>query len=132
MRYSHPFSSREEILTEDITMKGFICDQEIPQTHPRAGTFLHGPNQWPTALCTRDFEGPLLEYRAQVVKVVETLLHAFATTLSDHLPENAFDGFTTGVTAPLRLLHYPPQVSDDKRQFGSKRLHNSAGTVVQH
>ena len=58
-------------------IKGFICDQEIPQTDPRAGEFLCG-----------------------------------------RLPEGVFDGSTTGAAAPLRLLHYPPQVSDDERQFG--------------
>ena len=76
-----------------------------------------------------------MDFRAQAVKVMETLLHAFAASLSDLLPADVFDGFTDGAAAPLRLLHYPVQETKDERQFGSKlRLHlfarpSPAGTL---
>jgi isopenicillin N synthase-like dioxygenase len=96
-----------------------VIGAEVPASDPLAGSFQHGPNQWPKALAAENFEIPLQEYRGRMVKLAESVLRILALAL----PENqrnphVFDEFMIKPSGNLRLLHYPPQLSEDERQLG--------------
>lgn len=76
-----------------------------------ASSLLYGPNLWPPAM--PDFRKAVEAYYGAMVEVSIALLRAFALALD--LPEEYFlDKFDRAAGA-LRLLHYPPQPSDETR-----------------
>ncbi len=92
---------------------------EVPASDPLAGNFQHGPNQWPKSLSPESFEIPLQDYRGRMVKLAETVLRILALGLPEtQRNPHVFDEFMIKPSGNLRLLHYPPQLSDDERQLG--------------
>ena len=86
--------------------EGIKIGRDLAADHPlvRAGTPLHGPDQWPTNLpgWREVMQG---SYDA-LVRLGRELMHAFALALE--LPEDHFDRWLTGPMATLGPLHYPP------------------------
>ena len=86
--------------------EGIKIGRDLAADHPlvRAGTPLHGSDQWPTNLpgWREVMQG---SYDA-LVRLGRELMHAFALALE--LPEDHFDRWLTGPMATLGPLHYPP------------------------
>jgi isopenicillin N synthase-like dioxygenase len=70
----------------------------------RAGTPLHGPNQWPYLPGWRDV---MQEYYDAMEALGRRLLQAFAASLG--VDETYFDGWLDVPMTTLGPLHYPPQ-----------------------
>jgi isopenicillin N synthase-like dioxygenase len=74
-------------------------------------SLLYGPNLWPSRL--PGFLEAVKDYYAAMVEVSIALLRAFALALD--LPEDYFLDMFDRAAGALRLLHYPPQPSDETR-----------------
>jgi isopenicillin N synthase-like dioxygenase len=86
--------------------EGIKVGRDLGPDHPRvrAGTPLHGPNQWP------DLPGwrPVMQsYYDAMEQLGRQLLHAFALALG--LEQKYFDGWLDTPMTTLGPLHYPPQ-----------------------
>ena len=99
-------------------LQGFFIGAEVPSDSPRAGKFLTGPNQWPKAIATSEFEEPLQKYRANMVELAQLVLNLLALALPSPASTNIFDDFMSQPSANLRLLHYPPKVTPNPEQLG--------------
>jgi isopenicillin N synthase-like dioxygenase len=88
--------------------EGLKIGRDLSPEHPlvKAGTPLHGPNQWPGDL--PGWKETMQGYYDALVKLGREIMHAFALALE--LPENHFDRWLTGPMATLGPLHYPPQL----------------------
>jgi isopenicillin N synthase-like dioxygenase len=86
--------------------EGIKIGQDLPADHPlvRAGTPLHGPNQWPDVA---GFQETMQGYFDTLSGLGRQLMHAFALALE--LPEDFFDKDLDLPMATLGPLHYPPQ-----------------------
>jgi len=102
--------------------EGIKIGRDLPLDHPlvRAGTPLHGPDQWPTDL--PGWRETMQGYYDAMVKLGREVMHAFALALE--LPEDYFDRWLTGPMATLGPLHYPPQ----KGRITSARIGAGAHT----
>jgi isopenicillin N synthase-like dioxygenase len=102
--------------------EGVKIGRDLPLDHPlvKAGTPLHGPDQWPTGL--PGWHETMQGYYDALVKVGREVMHAFALALE--LPEHHFDRWLTGPMATLGPLHYPPQ----KGQITAARIGAGAHT----
>ena len=87
--------------------EGIKIGRDLPRDHPlvRAGTPLHGPNQWPGDL--PGFQETLQSYFDSLNNLGRQLMQAFALALE--LPEDHFDGDLELPMATVGPLHYPPQ-----------------------
>src|SRR5579862_58817 len=87
--------------------EGLKIGRDLSPDHPlvKAGTPLHGPNQWPDNL--PGWKAVMQGYYDALVKLGREIMHAFALALE--LPETHFDRWLTGPMATLGPLHYPPQ-----------------------
>jgi isopenicillin N synthase-like dioxygenase len=90
--------------------ESFYIGDDLAADDPRvlAGRFNQGPNQWPPGL--PGFRETMMAYYQAAHALGCRLVRAMALSLS--LPESYFDGYLTGATATLRLLHYPVQPPD--------------------
>jgi len=86
--------------------EGIKIGRDLALDHPlvKAGTPLHGPDQWPTGL--PGWRETMQECYEALVKLGREIMHAFALALG--LPEDYFDRWLTGPMATLGPLHYPP------------------------
>ena len=86
--------------------EGIKIGRDLAPEHPlvRAGTPLHGPNQWPNLPGWRE---TVQEYYDAMEALGRELLHAFALALS--LEETYFDHWLAAPMTTLGPLHYPPQ-----------------------
>jgi isopenicillin N synthase-like dioxygenase len=102
--------------------EGIKIGRDLPLDHPlvKAGTPLHGPDQWPTGL--PGWHETMQSYYDALVTLGREVMHAFALALE--LPENHFDRWLTGPMATLGPLHYPPQ----KGQITAARIGAGAHT----
>ncbi|CZR68452.1 related to gibberellin 20-oxidase [Phialocephala subalpina] len=96
--------------------EGIYIGDEIPSSSPLAGKFLQGPNMWPN-LPSSQFQTPIMQYRAKMLQLAETIL----TILALGLPYGAdvFNDFMQSPVANLKLLHYPPNESKDRLGAGA-------------
>jgi isopenicillin N synthase-like dioxygenase len=94
-------------------------DQDV-----RAGTRLHGPNQWPAQV--PELRTAMLAYQAELYRAGYALLRGFALALE--LPETALDSFYQKPLTHLRVLDYPPQENDGV-QFGAAP-HTDIGAIT--
>ncbi|RYO87191.1 hypothetical protein DL766_005458 [Monosporascus sp. MC13-8B] len=111
--------THDNVLRPD-TKEAFVIGAEIPADDPDAGSFSMGPNLWPKSLPDEQFRLPIMEYREKMVELVKVILRILARGLpaSWNQPPDVFDGFTIKPSLPMRLLHYPPKIGDDKEQYG--------------
>ena len=102
--------------------EGIKIGRDLPLDHPlvKAGTPLHGPDQWPTGL--PGWHETMQGYYDAMVALGREVMHAFALALE--LPEDHFDRWLTGPMATLGPLHYPPQ----KGQITAARIGAGAHT----
>lgn len=102
--------------------EGLKIGRDLPPDHPlvRAGTPLHGPNQWPEDL--PGWRETMEECYASLAALGHKLMQAFALALD--LPEDFFEDKLTGPMATLGPLHYPPQ----RGEITEKRLGAGAHT----
>jgi len=102
--------------------EGIKIGRDLPLDHPlvKAGTPLHGPDQWQTDL--PGWHETMQNYYDALVTLGREVMHAFALALE--LPENHFDRWLTGPMATLGPLHYPPQ----KGQITAARIGAGAHT----
>ncbi len=103
-------------VTKPNYSESFMFMHEVPETDPRFGLPLQGPNQWPASL--PDFRDEVLAYQAAMQDFCFKLLKPISIALGlapDHL-----DPYFERPTTFLRLLHYPPQAPDSPDDaFGS-------------
>jgi isopenicillin N synthase-like dioxygenase len=87
--------------------EGLKIGRDLAPDHPlvRAGTPLHGPNQWPEGL--PGWRETMEQCYGGLVGLSHRLMQGFALALD--LPEDFFQDKLTGPMATLGPLHYPPQ-----------------------
>jgi len=104
-------------------MQGFYIGRELPL---KDLGFLKGPNQWPQ-LPESDFHAPVTEYYQHMLRLGKALLEMLVIGL-DH-PVSVLETFTKEPVVNLKLLHYPPHLSKDARQFGAG-AHTDFGAIT--
>ncbi|RFU36334.1 hypothetical protein B7463_g66, partial [Scytalidium lignicola] len=112
--------------------EGFYIGLDLPATDPRVQSkaFLMGPNQWPSedVLPATIFRNPMQTYYPLMVDLAIKVLDIIAAGMS--YGPDIFKEFTSnGPVASLRLLHYPPQTTRDKKQLGSG-AHTDFGAIT--
>ncbi len=87
--------------------EGVKIGRDLGPDHPlvRAGTPLHGPNQWPENI--PGWRETMEEYYNAMEALGREMLHAFALALE--IPETYFDFWLEAPMTTLGPLHYPPQ-----------------------
>jgi isopenicillin N synthase-like dioxygenase len=105
-------------------LESFNIGRELGPDDPavRAGTPLHGPNQWPDGL--PGFRAVLLDYYAQLDALALRLLGGFALALG--LPRDGLDARHRQPLNSIRLLHYPPEPDPGFELLGA-RPHRDTG-----
>jgi isopenicillin N synthase-like dioxygenase len=97
--------------------ESFFISHDRAADHPDvlAGTPLRGRNQWPEG--HEGMRAAMVRYFKALVGLGERTLPVLARALD--LPAGHFAPFFAGEAhINLRLLHYPPQDTDDDEQFG--------------
>ncbi len=108
--------------------EGIKIGRDLGPEHPlvKAGTPLHGPNQWPQNLS--GWRETMQTYYDAMEALGREMLHAFALAL--HLPEIYFDGWLDAPMTTLGPLHYPPQAGHiTEAQLGAG-AHTDYGCVT--
>ena len=91
----------------------------------RAGTPLHGPNQWPQGL--PGFREAILAYYAAMEGLMRRLLQGIAMAMD--CERHALDGMFRNPVSQLRLLHYPDQHGEIVDMIGA-RPHKDFGVLT--
>ncbi|PVH86101.1 2og-Fe oxygenase family protein [Cadophora sp. DSE1049] len=112
--------------------EGFYVGQEIPATDPRVqrNAFLMGPNLWPNPchISEEVFRKPMSEYYAKMYALSLQVMDVLAAGMP--YGPNVFDEFCDNdAVASIRLLHYPPDKSNDERQLGAG-AHTDFGAIT--
>ncbi|KAM6485394.1 Clavaminate synthase-like protein [Trichoderma sp. SZMC 28011] len=129
--YEPPFLQNHHKHLLPDTKETFVVGAEIPADHPDAGTFLNGPNLWPTSIPEDDFRKPLISYQSQMVALGNTLLKILGHGLpkSWNCSPDVFDSLAENPAIPMRMLHYAAQPVHDEKQFGVG-AHTDFGSVT--
>ena len=88
----------------------------------RAGTPLHGVNQWPA--CLPELRDQVMRYYGAMDGLMRRLLTGFA--LAAGLPRDGFDHWFEKPLTQMRLLHYPAQQVVQDNMIGA-RAHRDFG-----
>ena len=100
-------------VTKPNDSESFMWMHDVPESDPRFGRPLDGPNLWPDLA---GFREPVEAYEQAMQAFCQRLLGPLALALG--LPRDWFAPFFRQPTLFLRLLHYPPHAPDDNA-FGS-------------
>lgn len=103
--------------------QGYYLGREVPLAD---ASFLRGPNQWPD-LAEDSFRRPLETYYEHMDNLGKSLLEMLAIGLGHDV--SVLDTFTKEPVMNLKLLHYPPHLSKDVRQFGAGE-HTDFGAIT--
>ena len=108
-------------------LEAFHVGPELGADDPavRAGTPLHGPNQWPAAL--PEFREAVLAYYREMGTLMDRLLQGFA--LAAGLPRDALHHQYRKPLTQMRLLHYPAQAAAVEDMLGA-RAHRDVGVFT--
>jgi len=112
-------------VTKPNDSESFMLMHEVPETDPRYGRPLDGPNLWP------DLPG----FRA-AVEAYEEAMHAFCLRLLPPLavalglPRDWFAPHFRQPTTFLRLLHYPPHAVDAPEDAFGSAPHTDYGFIT--
>jgi len=112
--------------------QGFYVGQEIPASDPRVqnNAFLMGPNLWPPSSLIPEsvFKEPMTEYFSRMFSLSLIILDIIAAGMP--YGPDVFSEFTSNdAVASIRLLHYPPDISNDERQLGAG-AHTDFGAIT--
>jgi isopenicillin N synthase-like dioxygenase len=112
--------------------EGFYVGQDIPASDPRVqnNAFLMGPNLWPdSSLISEEvFRKPCEEYFAKIYALSLKVMDVIAAGMP--YGPHVFDEFCSNeAVANIRLLHYPPDKSNDDRQLGAG-AHTDFGAIT--
>ena len=113
--------------------EGFYVGQDIPADDPRVkerNAFLMGPNLWPDSslIPESDFKDPCSEYFATMFTLSLKVMEVIAAGMP--YGPNVFDEFCSNdAVSSIRLLHYPPDKSNDERQLGAG-AHTDFGAIT--
>jgi isopenicillin N synthase-like dioxygenase len=103
--------------TQPNQSESFMVMQPVSADHPRWGSAVFGPNQWPDTLIP-GFRATCLDYFDTMQRLAHELVQRLGVALG--LGADAFSQWFTEPTIFLRLLHYPTySASADHNQFGS-------------
>ncbi|KPI43057.1 putative iron/ascorbate oxido [Cyphellophora attinorum] len=96
--------------------EGYYVGREVPA---KDMSFSRGPNQWPPPESLPDdhFRNPITEYWQYLVQLCDTMMEILTLGLGHDI--SVLQNFTREPAANLKLLHYPPHLSKDERQFGA-------------
>ncbi|KAE8453699.1 hypothetical protein EG329_009210 [Mollisiaceae sp. DMI_Dod_QoI] len=112
--------------------EGFYVGKDIPATDPRVqnNAFLIGPNLWPpSSLISEEiFKKPMEEYYSKVFDLALKVLDAIAAGMQ-YGPSVFSEFISNDAVASIRLLHYPPDKSNDERQLGAG-AHTDFGAIT--
>ncbi|RDW84838.1 hypothetical protein BP6252_02428 [Coleophoma cylindrospora] len=112
--------------------EGFYAGQDIPADDPRtiAGRFYMGPNVWPAASLVpeADFKVPVTEYYHKMHSLSLLVMDILAQGLP-YGPDVFREFVSNDAVAAIRILHYPPQTSEDKNQLGAG-AHTDFGAIT--
>ena len=116
-------------VTKPNDSESFMLMHEVPETDPRYGRPLDGPNLWPDLAGFRD-----------AVEAYEAAMHAFCLRLLSPLavalglPREWFAPHFRQPTTFLRLLHYPPHAVDAPEDAFGSAPHTDYGfiTILVH
>ena len=103
--------------------EGFYIGREVPADQI---AFLRGPNQWPD-LPETAFHEPVTQYYQQMLRLSTSLLEMLVIGLD--LDVSVLKTFVAEPVMNLKLLHYPPHISKDARQFGAG-AHTDFGAIT--
>ena len=97
-------SSSVETPTRPNSSESFIAMQQVDPDHPRWGTAIFGPNQWPDSLPSK-FRIDLESYYGSMECLARQLVQRLAVALGYSF--ETFNEFFLDPTVFLRLLRYP-------------------------
>jgi len=112
-------------VTKPNDSESFMLMHEVPETDPRYGRPLDGPNLWPDLAGFRD-----------AVEAYEAAMHAFCLRLLSPLavalglPREWFARHFRQPTTFLRLLHYPPHAVDAPEDAFGSAPHTDYGFIT--
>ena len=112
-------------VTKPNDSESFMLMHEVPETDPRYGRPLDGPNLWPDLAGFRD-----------AVEAYEAAMHAFCLRLLSPLavalglPREWFAPHFRQPTTFLRLLHYPPHAVDAPEDAFGSAPHTDYGFIT--
>ncbi|KAG9245605.1 2og-Fe oxygenase family protein [Calycina marina] len=112
--------------------EGFYIGKHIDAEDPRIkeGAFLMGPNLWPDSELIPEnvFKEPMNEYFSSMFDLALSVMGIIALGLP--YGPNVFDEFVSNdAVSSIRLLHYPPDLSQDERQLGAG-AHTDFGAIT--
>ncbi|KAH8598931.1 2og-Fe oxygenase family protein [Bisporella sp. PMI_857] len=112
--------------------EGFYVGQHIDESDPRVQrkAFLMGPNLWPPSELVSEevFKQPMEEYFARMFQLGLTVMEVLAKGLP--YGDDVFKEFVSNdAVSSIRLLHYPPDLSNDERQLGAG-AHTDFGAIT--
>ena len=104
---------RRDKQTQGDTKEGFYIGRDISDSHPLAGTPLHGPNIWPREELLPGWRATMEAYFQVAGNLALRLTRLLALSLG--LPAHALDDKFDQPIQVLRLLHYDavPSALDD-------------------
>ncbi|EMD00770.1 hypothetical protein BAUCODRAFT_29134 [Baudoinia panamericana UAMH 10762] len=103
--------------------EGYYVGREVA---PDNVGFMRGPNQWPN-LPEPVFHEPVTAYWQHMLSLGQALLEMLAIGLGHDV--STLRDFTKEPVMNLKLLHYPPHLSRDERQFGAG-AHTDFGSIT--
>lgn len=108
--------------------EGYYVGPEHRPDDPRviAGTFNHGPNQWPAQ--RPSFRPVMMAYQNAMLDLSQRMMGAIALSLD--LPEAFFADFCRDAMVNVRLLHYPPQPANAKPDQKGCGAHTDFGGLT--
>jgi isopenicillin N synthase-like dioxygenase len=112
--------------------EGFYIGKEIPASDPRVlkGDFLMGPNLWPPKELVPEevFRKPMERYYGAMFELALKVLEIIAKGLP--YGDDVFEEFVSNdAVASVRLLHYPPQETEEEKQLGAG-AHTDFGAIT--
>ncbi len=112
-------------VTKPNDSESFMLMHEVPESDPRFGRPLDGPNLWPDL---PGFREPVEAYERAMRDFCFRLLRPMALALG--LPRDWFVPHFDHPTTFLRLLHYPPQAKDAADDAFGSAPHTDYGFIT--
>jgi isopenicillin N synthase-like dioxygenase len=112
-------------VTKPNDSESFMWMHEVPESDPRHGRPLDGPNLWPDLA---GFREPVEAYEQAMQAFCQRLLKPLAIALG--MPRDWFAPYFRQPTLFLRLLHYPPHAVDAADDAFGSAPHTDYGFIT--